>query len=175
MTDAFPLAGPWESYDDDHVCLLRPLDAVNPRDFEVVYARAETDCLDRVRCRHAVVFVTDYVDTDVGWRALNGILAQAGYAGVDGFALQGADPDSVVRLPDGRPDVARDPNYVVDMALAAREIIELARDETQELIMTPERAAEWVENLTGIRPEICDLSGTRPEPWARKLRGVRVP
>lgn len=175
MTDAFPLAGPWESYDDDHVCLIRPLDAVNPRDFEVVYARAETDCLGRVRCRHAVVFMTDYLDTDVGWRTLDGILSRAGYAGVDGFATQCSDPSEIVRLPDGRVDVVNSPGYVVDMALAAREIIELARDETQELIMTPARAAEWVEKLTGVQAEICDLSEGRPEPWAGGLRGVRVP
>ena len=175
MHDTFPNAGEWESYGDDYVCLIRPLDPVNPRDFEIVLARTDATCLERVDCWHAIVFMTDYLDTDVGLRALDDILRARGYKSLDAFATMGAGPSEIVRLPDGRIDKVNSPGYVVDMALAASEVAKYTFEDAPTFVMNPDKAKAWVEDLTDAEVEIFDMGEDRTEPWAKDLRGVRIP
>ena len=145
------LADEWEEYADEHILLMRCVNAFSRTKFEFVHVIKDELCgiPQQVRFRHGVQFMDD-IDLEnpdsAKWldEQLNGV----GYDGLDDFVQQTSPEKVDLRVkPDGAPDRYKNPTYIVDMMLLASLLIEVSDD--PGIPMPKEEALRLVKSITG--------------------------
>lgn len=140
------------SYSDERIVLLRPLNPINPVDFECIKVYSDPNCVGGMRFLHETIYLSDFNFNDEDCVSyLDELLKGFGYDGLDDFVEQNS-PYYCLELDPrtGKPDRVGSPDYIVDMQLLASLILE---SHDGGILTTPEKADEWVKNLTGDNVE----------------------
>ena len=145
------LADEWEEYADEHILLMRCVNAFSRTKFEFVHVIKDELCgiPQQVRFRHGVQFMDDIdLENPDSAKWLDVQLNGVGYDGLDDFVQQTSPEKVDLRVkPDGAPDRYKNPTYIVDMMLLASLLIEVSDD--PGIPMPKEEALRLVKSITG--------------------------
>lgn len=136
------------SYHDERIVLLRPLNCIDPVDFECIKVYSDPNAPGAVRFLHETIYLSDLNFNDEDCIAyLDNLLSGFGYEGLDDFVEQNSPRYNLETDPHtGKPDRNGSPDYVVDMHLLASLILE---SHEGGILTSAEKADEWVNRLTG--------------------------
>lgn len=135
------------SYNDERTLLLRPLNPIDPVDFEYVKVSPDPECIGSARFLHGTVYLSDLDFNDEDHLAyLDTLLGDFGYEGLDDFVEQNSTRYKLDTDPrTGKPDRNKSPDYVVDLALLASLIVESLEG---GILTSAAKADDWVDKIT---------------------------
>lgn len=135
------------SYNDERTLLLRPLNPIDPVDFECIKVYVDPEYAGAVRFLHETLYLSDLDFNDEDHiDYLDNLLSWFGYDGLDSFVEQNSTRYKLENDPrTGKPDRNGSPDYVVDLWLLASLIAEYHEG---GILTSPEKADEWVNRLT---------------------------
>lgn len=140
----------WQDFADEHILLMRPINPVDPTDFEYIKVSDQAGDPDHlgpgeVFFFHGVISVQDYLEAE---SALNELLNGFGYADLDAFVKENSPDDNWVYGADGKLDRENSPSYIIDIQLLASLIAESLFYEG--IRMPRKKAKELVKRYTGL-------------------------